>query len=800
MPDPDGMDEVEAALATYKPNQPGMDEAEAALATYKPKTAHETELPVQHIEGDPDAGAPWYTKMLHSLKRGSLPQPGKYDSQFELPPAAARQTLQNIDEGIPDAAVGAAHGLTSGLADDAVGLISSAAGQGIRDSVEAARTRSPGAFSAGDLGGAYTQTAGVAPAASLGGRVAQGAAIGGASAGARAFGDSNGADDRGQQALDAAETGAVVGGTAPLVAAGLSAAGDKLGKVASKLRTHIFMTPGQRAAYTTVHGAGSLESLSGDMKSAGLYKKPWYSPLTASRISDNADNMLASEGPNIGAIEDRLTGAGANPDVPITGVTDKLRSRASDLGRLVDKNAPRDARYFTDQANRLAQPEAVAVPGTVTAPPSIPEWARENRAVPPRQPGLPGVEMGAPSQASPQTAFHFAPDATPRTTTDAQLTMDLPRAPRPEPFIPGNSTGEQLPMDLSVPARQRVLALQGGQGGLPMPQGELPAAPVAESPQLSLGGDAQQYTPPGLTPRGDYQALPGSRDVLKPEAQQLSMPAQQLTIPMPRTPKPSPFSPGDIGGEQVAMPYPNSPLRAQGVIPGTASPEQLAMELPHRSGPQFTQTPVEASGTIERESMPLDQALENKRDMASRINWTRNPNAPKTSYGEEQARKTTWGGLKDSIQETLTREAAAGRINPDDVAALGTANKNYSTAATAYDPAMKMAEKNSQGASARDIALGTAMSGHGGLAMLAAKTGAGLLPATEARTAAILGGTLRGAGAGAGAAAANPGTVGALIGSAKASAGPDATETDIKRDANDKLKILRRRATMGDKP
>lgn len=144
-------------------------------------------------------------------------------------------------------------------------------------------------------------------------------------------------------------------------------------------------------------------------------------------------------------------------------------------------------------------------------------------------------------------------------------------------------------------------------------------------------------------------------------------------------------------------------------------------------------------------TMPLQDAIATKRFQGDQINWARNPNTTPMRRGEDVARKFTWGQLKDTIQRSLDEQAAKGAIDPKALENYRAANKNFTTASTAYDPALRMAERqNQRGLSLKDLMAGAVMGGPTG-AVTALGSGAahGKLPSTLARGAKISGGISR---------------------------------------------------------
>jgi hypothetical protein len=341
------------------------------------------------------------------------------------------------------------------------------------------------------------------------------------------------------------------------------AGGKALMDSANKLRTHIFMTPAQRAAYKAAKGGDeALAKLGADARKAGLFKGG-IGPATAKRVEANADRVMAESGGNIGSFEDDLVSGGVNPDVDVRPIGENLRTGAEFLDQRGTAATPAQAEAF--------RREASAVQPTETRKMFRPE-------------GLEGEQMSLPG---------------------------VPEAPTPAPAPPPMPT-EQVPLDF-------------------------------ESNQMSLPLDAPRPAPPA-----------------------------------PPAPAPAP------------PPAPRTPAQA---------------ELP---GVPVAETP-EPFTTYEHERTyrPFSEAVADKRALQDQIKW--NKSAMQDSMGGEAARKTSWQGHADQIDKALDAAAARGEIAPEALAGYRDNMKNFSTAATVYDPAMRMAERQGQiGLGAADLLAGAA--------------------------------------------------------------------------------------------
>jgi hypothetical protein len=155
--------------------------------------------------------------------------------------------------------------------------------------------------------------------------------------------------------------------------------------------------------------------------------------------------------------------------------------------------------------------------------------------------------------------------------------------------------------------------------------------------------------------------------------------------------------------------------------------------------PQQPYTPV-------RQALPFSEASKLKRLLGKQINWDKNPRAQQVAQGTEEARKLTWKGVTQQIDKAL---GADPRIDPAKLANYGTAKKDFSVSATAFDPAVSMMEREGEtGLGARDLMAATAFGGGnplvGGLASMANKNMAGMVPAIASNKLRQYAGTISG--------------------------------------------------------
>lgn len=180
--------------------------------------SHVIEMPVQNIEGDPEAGMSGLAKL------------GKMLSSKQLDPmlaheAADNPTAQSVDRGL--------NALGGGMSAHLDQRIPFGIGDSIRTERQAAAKDEPMRMAALDAGGAMASPIGLEGRAATGlGRIAMQGANGAMQGAARGAGDASSDEDLKTQALKALAGGAAGGG----VGATLGAAGEALGAIAPVAR------------------------------------------------------------------------------------------------------------------------------------------------------------------------------------------------------------------------------------------------------------------------------------------------------------------------------------------------------------------------------------------------------------------------------------------------------------------------------------------------------------------------------------------------------------------------------------
>lgn len=673
---------------------------------------------------------------------------------------------------------GAAQGATAGFGDEAQGWLAEhlpqpadpegfernyAAGSQASDVTsseraadEEARKQHPGAFIAGEAAG--SAPAAMAATAALPVSGAAGAALVGGGTGALMGAGSAQEGERLKGAVKGGAAGAVTGGALQGMSQGLNAVAEGAQPLANRLLTQVFMQPEQRAALQARKGPDALSELGADARAAGLFKpESWldyFRPATARRVANNAARVMEESGTGIKKFEQNLDEAGINPDVDVRPVAQSLREQAAQIERVPDLDASRTAKTFRKQADMLDQPSAEVVTGKVERPPAIPDWYKQPVVQTPAKPTPQQLEVFA-QQPDVPAQFPMRPAlegeqlsfATPRTMPDQQLSLDLSRPQPPKP------PAQQLQMDLprQMPDQQLALDLGPTQGGLGFDQTR-----INRSQPIDLGTRQESLffgTEPVRPPAG-FPEAPAPAPAKTP--QQLDIGPQQTSFSMPRQPAP-PRTAAPIPAQQLRLPEHQLSMRlpepsAKPVVeqpwkPQGSEGEQQALPLtnPNRGPQPEMSTPLNpAQAQIAREFMPLNEAMATKRFMADRVNWQKRPNAKPESYGNESARKAVWGGMKDQIRSALENDP-----NVDKSALLEyfKNNERFSTAAAAYDPALRLAERQAQGGfGLTDLATAAAVGGGptGGLAAMASRAGTGMAPATAA-TAVRAGGAVSGA-------------------------------------------------------
>jgi len=252
--------------------------------------------------------------------------------------------------------------------------------------------------------------------------------------------------------------------------------------------------------------------------------------------------------------------------------------------------------------------------------------------------------------------------------------------------------------------------------------------PAPAASPLPSGGSAQEPMFLGTEP-----ARPPAAPSAAPAPEQLAMhlPDRQMPLPLEGGGRPNPFRPEARPATQTELPVSEALPLPPRVRPDVGVHGEAHPATP--SSPRGPQAPVEeplpeATAQVARENIPLTDAMRLKRYLGKRIDWAKKPNAEHTGLGEDAAQKLTWKGISDQIDTALKGESG---IDPTKLAEYNTARKNFHTAATAFEPALKMAEREGEiGLGARDFMAAQAFGGGpvGGLASMANKQLAGTMP------------------------------------------------------------------------
>jgi hypothetical protein len=268
---------------------------------------------------------------------------------------------------------------------------------------------------------------------------------------------------------------------------------------------------------------------------------------------------------------------------------------------------------------------------------------------------------------------------------------------------------------------------------------------------------AEQMSLPGMEAPPPAPAAP----VVEPEQIPLNFePPAQMSLPL-EAPAPAPIAPPAPAPAPIAA----APAPVQPELPGVP---------PARAPEPYSEYQAQ------RSSRSFPEAIADKRQLQNEVKW--NQSAMQDSMGGAAAKKTSWTQHAQQIDAALDAAAARGEIAPETLSGYRENMKNFSTAATAFDPAMRMAERQGQvGLSGTDLMTGMALGGgaDGGLAMMANKAGRGRLPGLGA---AAMDRTANAAQSVSNVTAAAGRAVPAIA--AAQEQNPGASKSDIERDAN----------------
>lgn len=302
-----------------------------------------------------------------------------------------KEGAQSVGETAHDAYLGATHGATMGLADDAAGVVSPATAETWRTNEDAARQRSPTAFAAGDMATSMLMPVGriVKGAGALAG-AGNAAVNAGGQAFGRAFGDSDPEapiKERALHALEQGEIGAATGGAVSGVMSGLGAGAKAVGNYLDDKSVQA------RSAAVGATGADlrklaerrGLDYATGEVgrmpEELGVTNKLW--PIStagyekrlgarAGQANNQIDRSIAdAEKQNVGAIAKQqsrkniLNELATKETAARAGVAGDRESRAAALGSVREGiaqqrlNTPTQLRAQKSALDRLTYPDAV---------------------------------------------------------------------------------------------------------------------------------------------------------------------------------------------------------------------------------------------------------------------------------------------------------------------------------------------------------------------------------------------------------------------------------------------------------
>lgn len=654
-------------------------------------------------------------------------KPGSQTAQKENEP-----WYKVLGETTNDAVAGLSHGATMHM--------DSLLNEATRKRTAEARARSPITFAVTDTVGGVVPSIAMT-GAGLVGEAGKGAAnflsrtgaagLQGMAQGAGLGIGNAGPDATAEERALAAVKSANLGGAA---SAAISGAGEGLGKLAvdakkkaAEYLTHVFMTPAQRAGYVAVKGPDALSKLGRQAEDAGMFKPREFS-----------DRFMPINARRVAENADRVR-ATAGPaigqfeDQYVKGSSAEVP--VGDIANALRRKAANVGQMIDTDAPadaRVMSQLADRIDQPTTAPVSgeFTEFPQLREAPPPKpMPPLP--PRPAPEQLT------FVPDRTPGPpmVRPVPVQQSLPLQPEPEQLVMSVDPGDQL--------------------SLGFPQTRLPGNRLTPPKQTTIAQNQPFDSAAWKGPKPAPEPVP-------PQAEQLGFGPQQMTlreVPAKPTAKEL-WTPGSLDAQQTDL--------------GVAT---------------IQKTPLAAEATLTRDAMPLEEAVANKRNIGDRIDWSKK-RADQTTYGQEAARKYTWGELSDRITNALQDEVARGKIPASAMAQYKKNMADFSTAATVHDPALKMAERHGQiGLGLTDLLTASAVGGGpaGGLAALTSRATRGMAPASAARTAKLISGAAE---FGAGAAAVGKRVAPQLtaIEEAQQQAPEGASKYEIEEAANRRLK------------
>lgn len=278
-----------------------------------------------------------------------------------------------------DALGGLTHGASAGFADDALeALGADSAAAELRSKWDDSRSRSPIAYTVGDIGGTMAlpvgralKAVGLAREGGLAANIANQALEGGTIGAARTYGDqADGEKDALAALAEGGEDALISGG----IAGGLGGLGKSAGAIADRLDKSADLN---RVAATGIYGAGlkrmmqnkgedSVRELGRDIEEAGLHKGEgilgWL-PQPAQTYADNASALRDDALERMGKAEAGISDLASPPTVSTTDLVGGLRSGAEDAASKWDPAGPAEGNFRNAFADRIAD-NSTGIEGT----------------------------------------------------------------------------------------------------------------------------------------------------------------------------------------------------------------------------------------------------------------------------------------------------------------------------------------------------------------------------------------------------------------------------------------------------
>lgn len=299
---------------------------------------HETEMPVQKIEGDPDAGM------------SALDKLGKLLSDQQPPVMFRAENRERLGD--------LASGLAGGITADLDQRLPFGIGDAIREDRDAAKKRNPGQVTAGEVVGTALSPIGIeGKGATFAATVGRQATTGAMQGAAHAIGDATADEDLQTQAWKALAGGAAGGGVGTVLGGVVGGAGHLLGDAADRARTAAIGASG--ADLTKLAKSRGLDFVEGNVgkmpDELGVTNKLWpvspsgYADRLAARGTQANEAITGSLADAETQLSDKLPGAKSR-------VLDEMRHGAldpseGDIGQEAGAGAAREA-VANDMARR----------------------------------------------------------------------------------------------------------------------------------------------------------------------------------------------------------------------------------------------------------------------------------------------------------------------------------------------------------------------------------------------------------------------------------------------------------------